>query len=145
MGKLFNCKTCGNEMAKSAKTCPNCGAKNKTPFYKKWWVWVITVVVVVVAATSGNTGSENNSGNTSAPQKNSPKISMEEFEKIKTGMSYEEVVSIIGGEGELTSQVDIAGYDTKMYTWQGEGGLGANANATFQNGALTSKAQLGLK
>lgn len=59
-------------------------------------------------------------------------------------MTYEETVAIIGSEGELTSQVDIAGYDTKMYIWHGES-TGANANATFQNNALVSKAQIGLK
>ena len=70
---------------------------------------------------------------------------MDEFEAIQTGMTYEEVVAIIGGEGELSSQVDLAGYDTKMYMWDGEGSIGANANFTFQNNSLTSKAQFGLK
>jgi len=45
----------------------------------------------------------------------------------------------------LSSQVDVAGYNTKMYMWEGEGSIGANANATFQNNSLTSKAQFGLK
>ncbi|MDY3303292.1 MAG: DUF3862 domain-containing protein [Clostridia bacterium] len=77
-------------------------------------------------------------------KKNSPYISKAEFEALKTGMTYEETVAIIGSECELTSQVDIAGYDTKMYIWHGES-AGANANATFQNNALVSKAQIGLK
>ena len=34
--KLKKCETCGQEIAKSCKVCPNCGAKNKKPFYKKW-------------------------------------------------------------------------------------------------------------
>ena len=54
--KLIKCATCGEEIAKSAKTCPKCGSKNKKPFYKKWWVWVIVVIVIVIAASSG--GSE---------------------------------------------------------------------------------------
>ena len=29
MSKLIKCKTCGGEIAKTAKTCPHCGAKNK--------------------------------------------------------------------------------------------------------------------
>ena len=28
---MKNCKTCGTQIAKSAKTCPSCGAKNKKP------------------------------------------------------------------------------------------------------------------
>jgi len=30
MDELVPCKTCGSEIAKNAKVCPNCGAKNKT-------------------------------------------------------------------------------------------------------------------
>ena len=29
MAKLVKCKACGNDIAKSAKVCPHCGAKNK--------------------------------------------------------------------------------------------------------------------
>lgn len=32
--KLILCKACGNEVAKSAKACPNCGARPKKPFFK---------------------------------------------------------------------------------------------------------------
>lgn len=148
MSKLINCKVCGNEMAKSAKTCPSCGAKNKKPFYKKWWIWSILIVVVVAVASSGgtnNSGVENDTKEPPIVEKNSPKISKAEFDAIQTGMTYEEVIAIIGGEGELSSQVDVAGYNTKMYIWEGEGSIGANANATFQNNSLTSKAQFGLK
>ena len=60
-------------------------------------------------------------------------------------MTYEEAVAIIGGEGELSSQVDVAGYNTIIYIWEGEGSIGANANVTFQNNSLTAKAQFGLK
>lgn len=89
---------------------------------------------------------------TTAP-KNSPRISKKEFESLKTGMTYNEVVSIIGGEGELLSQVNIAGddeldipgYDTRIYMWEGEGSIGANANVTFQNNKLVAKAQVGLR
>ncbi len=29
MSKMKKCKVCGENIAKSAKTCPHCGAKNK--------------------------------------------------------------------------------------------------------------------
>lgn len=54
MAKMINCKTCGNEIASSAKTCPSCGAKNKKPIYKKWWVWLIAIIVVASIAGGGN-------------------------------------------------------------------------------------------
>lgn len=54
MEKIVKCKACGSDMAKSAKSCPNCGAKNKKPIYKKWWFWTaIGILVIVIAASSG--------------------------------------------------------------------------------------------
>lgn len=147
----MNCKSCGKEIDKKAVVCVHCGCKIKKPIFKKWWFWfLIFVVVVAIGSSAGNSG-ENDAATTNASseqvevKKNSPKISMEEFNALQTGMTYEEAVAIIGGEGELSSQVDVAGYDTKMYMWEGEGGFGANANATFQNNSLTSKAQFGLE
>lgn len=54
--KMTNCKTCGQEIASSAKRCPNCGAKAKKPIYKKWWFWVIIVIVIsgIIAGASGD-------------------------------------------------------------------------------------------
>ncbi|PEN88562.1 hypothetical protein CN553_23450 [Bacillus cereus] len=60
-------------------------------------------------------------------------------------MTYEEVVQIIGSEGEVTSESTVADYITKLYTWKGEGSLGANANITFQNNKVQAKTQFGLK
>ena len=65
--KLIKCKTCGVEIAANAKTCPQCGAKNKKPFYKKWWFWVILVFLVVgsAGAGSGDTSTDSAAGNKS--------------------------------------------------------------------------------
>lgn len=41
------CKSCGNMIAKNAKACPSCGAKNKKPIYKRAWFWVIVIIVIV--------------------------------------------------------------------------------------------------
>jgi len=72
-------------------------------------------------------------------------VTMANFSKLRSGMSYSQVVSILGSQGTEMSSSDIAGYSTVMYSWDGEGGFGANMNATFQNGELVSKAQFGLK
>lgn len=53
MAKLVKCKVCESEMAKSAKVCPSCGAKNKKPLYTRWWLWLIVVIVIVAAVSSG--------------------------------------------------------------------------------------------
>lgn len=70
-------------------------------------------------------------------------VTMANFNKIKNGMRYEEVVKILGKEGEVLSETEAGGYKTVMYKWDGEGF--SNLNAMFQNGKLISKAQFGLK
>ena len=51
--KLTQCKSCGAEIAKSAKTCPQCGAKNKKPIYKRWWLWALVIVFVIGLVPGG--------------------------------------------------------------------------------------------
>ena len=67
MSKMKNCKACGAEIATSAKSCPKCGAKNKKPIWKQWWVWILVVIILFVAI--GGT-SENSNTNTSNPSTN---------------------------------------------------------------------------
>lgn len=62
---LTKCTSCGTEIAKSAKTCPNCGAKVKKPIYKKWWFWLIIVILaVIVIASMGSDDSTSTSSDT---------------------------------------------------------------------------------
>ena len=44
--KMVKCKVCGADFAKSAKSCPNCGAKNKKPFYMRIWFIALAIVVI---------------------------------------------------------------------------------------------------
>jgi len=52
--KLKTCKTCSNQVAKSAKVCPSCGAKLKMGFFYKAIIcmFVFTVIGVVLAPTT---------------------------------------------------------------------------------------------
>jgi hypothetical protein len=72
-----------------------------------------------------------------------PGVTLENFGRLKDGMTYPEVVKILGKEGTEISSSNIAGYKTVMYQWEGQGF--GNMNAMFQNGKLVSKAQFGLK
>lgn len=50
--KMVKCNTCGADIASSAKVCPGCGAKQKKPIYKRWWLWVLVVIIVIGFANS---------------------------------------------------------------------------------------------
>lgn len=57
--KMTTCKTCGKEMAKNAKVCPNCGAKNKKPiFTRPWFIAIIVVIIIIAIASGGKSGSK---------------------------------------------------------------------------------------
>lgn len=71
-----------------------------------------------------------------------PQMNAANFAKIREGMTYEEVVAIVGQPSQLLSSSEIGGIKTVMYQW--DAGLVANANAMFQNGKMVSKAQFGL-
>lgn len=78
---------------------------------------------------------------------NSPKMNMAEFTTIQNGMTYDEIVAIVGGPGTLSSEVGTKGepYYTQTYTFEGEGDFGANAILSIQDGTLNMKTQYGLK
>lgn len=65
MSKMINCKSCGAEIAVSAKSCPKCGAKNKKPIWKRWWVWILAVIILF-AAIGGMTGNSNTNDSSSS-------------------------------------------------------------------------------
>jgi hypothetical protein len=70
-------------------------------------------------------------------------VTMAKFNQIQTGMSYQQVVKLIGEQGEEISRSDLAGLTTIMYMWKNSDG--SNMNTMFQNDQLIAKAQFGLK
>lgn len=67
------------------------------------------------------------------------------FDRITTGMTYANVVDIVGKEGEEISRTDIAGFTTIMYAWQNGGFDMGTLTIMIQNGKVVSKSQFGLK
>lgn len=76
------------------------------------------------------------------------KITKALFAQVKSGMSYQEVCQLLGGEGVLTSanKLGIGGQDllTEDYNWDTEE-LGSLVSVVFQNDKVFSKTQNGLK
>jgi len=125
------------------------GKRNQT----KWLVSGLLVVLTAFAlAGCGGTSTENNSNSSTATDtqsadENNSGVSKAEFDQIQNGITYDQVVEIIGGPGEVVSEVGAKGeqYYTIIYQYEGESGLGSNANFTFQDNKLQMKAQAGLE
>lgn len=98
----------------------------------KNFIGFVIAVIVLVYLFSGNSDIVSQD-----------KYTLDQFNSIQMGMSYSQVVQIVGEEGTVLSDVKVMDIRTTMYSWQGDGV--ANFNVTFQNGAVISKAQFGLK
>lgn len=73
---------------------------------------------------------------------NDAKITMDLYNKIENGMTYDKVKSILG-EGELSSETQIMDSNSKTYSYINKDG--ANANFTFTGDSMSMKAQFNLK
>lgn len=72
MNKLIKCKSCGTEIAKSAKTCPQCGAKNKKPIFKRWWFWAIVAIIILSISSGSNEEDSTDKPNSDSTGNSSP-------------------------------------------------------------------------
>ena len=81
------------------------------------------------------------------PEPTSNKLTMDKFKALETGMTYEQVVAVLGMEGELGSVVDIgeAQFKTETYTFKNSFLNGGGVIIVqIQGGGLVTKAQSGL-
>lgn len=143
MEKMKKCKYCQMEIPKKAKVCPNCKRTLKSHGCLLSVLIFFLIVCGSVAVTLNM--NDNIQKSVSGVSNESEYITMDEYNQIETGMSYNEVKEIIGSEGELTSTSSVSGYTVAIYTWYGNGVAGSNANVTFTNDEVTGKAQVGLK
>lgn len=56
MTKLTTCKTCEKEVAKSAKSCPHCGAKLKSGWFAKIVLVFFVFILLVIFIGEGGSG-----------------------------------------------------------------------------------------
>lgn len=122
MAKMITCKTCGEEIAKSAKVCPHCGAKNKKPTGCLVFLCILfALMAVVIAASGGDSGS----ATPTAPVQDSPTPQETEFidnsatvgEKnaLRSAKSYLSF-SAFSYKG-LIRQLEFEGYTTAEATY----------------------------
>lgn len=88
-------------------------------------------------AGCGNTAGENGGGSAKQEQKSPEMQAYENFLTIPMGASYDDVKKVLGSDGNLTTENEIAGMKTQAYEWK-EGST--SVTGLFQNGALITKA-----
>ena len=71
-----------------------------------------------------------------------PGVSLAAYDRIRPGMSYEDVGGLIG-RGTETNRTARGDITMVMYEWRLPGG--ANVNVVFENNRLIQKAQFGLR
>ena len=69
-------------------------------------------------------------------------VTAEAFGGVEEGMTYAQVVEIVGAEGTAIGQSTLAGTTTVLYQWANPDS--SNMSAMFQNDALIGKTQAGL-
>ena len=72
-------------------------------------------------------------------------ITADLFDQVKTGMTYDELIKVVGGEGLLRSSSGFSDeeYSRQSYEFKGEFNH-SSADFTFEEGKLLSKSQYGL-
>jgi len=119
-------------------------------------IMALTLVLAVMAGCGkGGTANTTNQNNTTdaantvskkeAKQGDKDSMSKAEFDKIKNGMTKDEVDQLVGGKGKLQDQSGDEDQKTEVYKYKGEGTVGANARITFKNGKVKDKQQSELK
>ncbi len=96
--KLKNCIHCNAEIAKSVTKCPQCGGKNKKPFYKRVW-FIVLVVIIVLIAIGG--GSGDSSTDSSATNETTSTESNTTTAEVSTEVATEEPVVVEPTEPEI--------------------------------------------
>lgn len=69
---------------------------------------------------------------------------MQHFEEIQIGMTYEEVCEIIGSEGELVAEAGSDDLILQSYSWEGSKS-GSSISISILNGIVDAKGQVGLE
>ncbi|QTB29277.1 DUF3862 domain-containing protein [Lysinibacillus sphaericus] len=119
---------------------------------KKKLIFSAALLLSLGLAGCGETATKHDSTNDSKQEASAPaakaegKLTEEKFKQIKDGMTYEEVVKIIGAEGTIMSETGSAGepHHTVMYEFETDGVM-SSSTMMFQGGKLINKAQFGVE
>jgi len=128
--KLIQCKTCGADIAASAKMCPHCGARNTTLVYRQLGALLLTVVLlaifIAVRIALNGTPATTTARPAATPTTQPPKTAFTIGERITT-KSFEITVDAVG----LVDEVGIGGQ--YLTATPAEGGIYVTLDVSYKN------------
>ena len=135
---MKKCKYCQSEIDSKAKICPQCQKKQSNPIVTAIRLFIgIIITFIGIGMLVSDIGS-------TEPKEEKCYITLEEFNKIQNGMTYDQVKEIVGCEGTINSESEVMGSKMTIYSWYGKDGI-SNANVNIQDNKLINKTQIGLE
>ena len=118
-----------HESASHNNQTPPPSNKNVT-FAKAFSILVILILIIVIISSIGDS---------------SAYLTYDNYLKIRNGMTYNEVVTVLDNhQGELSSSTGYGNYTLSYYTWSNDSGSRCIV-VGFENGEVCTKTQYGLK
>ena len=136
---MKKCKYCQTEIDKKAKICPQCHKSQANPLISALRIFLGIIIVFIGIGVIANIG-----GGTEDKDEDKCYITLDEFNKIENGMTYDQVKEIVGCDGTVNSDTEVMGSKMTIYSWYGKDGI-SNANVNIQDNKLINKTQIGLK
>lgn len=90
---LKKCKECGAEISSSAKKCPHCGKKQKSSSAIIIGIIILVIGIAMVGTDTTQLSTDNTLSNTTS---STSVVTKENYDKIKEGMTKDEVKAILG-------------------------------------------------
>lgn len=96
MSKMKKCKVCSKEIASNAKSCPECGAKNKKAIYKRPWFIVLAIIIIL-----GTVGESSYEDSTVANNKTISEVEQNQDKEINNNQGEEKDVLVKENEEKV--------------------------------------------
>lgn len=140
---MKKCKECGEEISSSAKTCPKCGKRLKPTGLRIFLGIILIIIGLGMMFGSDNTTTNNTTTNTNGDvaieqKTETSKVTKENYNKIKNGMTEKEVEKILG-QPASTSENEIEGLGKTVLKHYQEGFSLKGIDVYFHNGKVNMK------
>ena len=96
MSKMKKCKVCSKEIASNAKSCHECGAKNKKAIYKRPWFIVLAIIIIL-----GTVGESSYEDSTVANNKTISEVEQNQDKEISNNQGEEKDVLVKENEEKV--------------------------------------------